>query len=139
VTSGRQSPQGLCESNFWSGKMADPESADDCVECIIRKWEMFYVSFTKIDRGMQSARQRYHLRRQIDANGARVTICSHGGKRARSGCNVQHSCTCVQMHGVEESVSGEGGHLCKKSVVARCQGVVTLAFEGAESLHVHAG
>src|SRR6266850_1746728 len=76
--------------------MSEPESADNRIERIIRKWEMLYVSFTKID--------------------------------AR-----------VQTHGVEEGVGGQGGHRCKKCVIARCQSIVTFAFEGAQSLRLTAG
>jgi hypothetical protein len=43
--------------------MSEPESADNRIEGVISKGEMFYVSFTKLDGGVQSPRQIYHLRR----------------------------------------------------------------------------
>jgi hypothetical protein len=55
---------------FPAGKMSEPESADNCIEGAIRKWEMFYVSLTKIDARVQSPRQFYHLWRQVDADRA---------------------------------------------------------------------
>jgi hypothetical protein len=32
--------------------MSKPETADDGVKRMIRKWEMFYVSLTILDRGI---------------------------------------------------------------------------------------
>ena len=40
--------------------MSETEGANNGVERIISKWKMFYVSFTKFDRGVQSLRQFYH-------------------------------------------------------------------------------
>ncbi len=119
--------------------MSEPESADNRIERIIRKWEMLYVSFTKIDARVQSPRQFYHLRRQVDSDRARATICGFGCKSTRTGRDVQQMCARVQTHGVEERVGGQGGHRCKKCVIARCQSIVTLAFEGAQSLRLAAG
>src|SRR5258705_4455305 len=73
--------------------MSEPESADNRIEPIIRKWEMLYVSFTKIDARVQSPRQFYHLRRQVDSDRARATICGFGCKSTRTGRDVQQMCT----------------------------------------------
>jgi hypothetical protein len=80
--------------------MPEPESADNCIERIIGKWETFYVSFTKIDGGVQSPRQFYHLRRQVDADWARAPICGFGCKSAGPSRDVQQTCTWAQMHRV---------------------------------------
>jgi hypothetical protein len=48
----RQDPNTLCQSHVWSGKMAKPKSADDCIERVVSKWEMFDVSLTKVDCGV---------------------------------------------------------------------------------------
>jgi hypothetical protein len=45
------------------GKCPKPKRADDRIERIVSKWEMFDVSF-----GVQTPRQFYHLRRQVDAD-----------------------------------------------------------------------
>jgi hypothetical protein len=81
--------------------MPESESADNCIERIISKWEMFYVSFTKIDGRVQSPRQFYHLRRQVDADCARALICGFGCESARSGRDVQQTCTKAQMHRID--------------------------------------
>jgi hypothetical protein len=73
--------------------MSEAESADDCVKRMISKWEMFYVSFTKIDGGVQSPRQFYHLRRQVDADWACAPICCFGCKSTRPSRDVQQTCT----------------------------------------------
>lgn len=63
--------------------MSKPERAVDCVKPMIRKWEMFYVSFTIFDRGVQSLRQFYHSRRQINADRVCAAICGFGRKNSR--------------------------------------------------------
>ena len=81
--------------------MSEPKSADNCIERIIGKWKTLYVSFTKIDGRVQSPRQFYHLRRQVDSDRARATICGFGCKSTGTGRDVQQMCTGVQTHGVE--------------------------------------
>jgi hypothetical protein len=90
--------------------MSEPESADDRIERIIGKWEMFDVSFTKIDARVQTTRQFYHLRRQVDPDRAPASPCRFGRKSARPGRDVQQACTGVQTHGIQEGVGGQGGH-----------------------------
>ena len=81
--------------------MSEPESADNCIERVIGKRETLYVSFTKIDARVQSPRQFYHLRRQVDSDRARATICGFGCKSTRTGRDVQQMYTGVQTRGVE--------------------------------------
>src|SRR5437868_3514051 len=119
--------------------MSEPKGADNRIEGIISKWEMFYVSFTKFDSRVQSPRQFYHLQRQVDADRARATICSFGCKSARPGRDVQQPCAGAQAYGIEDGGGGQGGHRCKKGVIALCQSIMTLAFEGPQSLRLAAG
>ena len=84
--------------------MSKPESADDCVKRMIRKWQMFYVSLTIFDRGVQSLRQFYHPRRQINADRACATICGFACKSTRPARDIQQTCTAVQMHVIEKRI-----------------------------------
>jgi hypothetical protein len=45
-----------------AGENVRARSADDCVKSAIRKWEMFYVSLTIFDRGVELLGQFYHSR-----------------------------------------------------------------------------
>jgi hypothetical protein len=81
---------------------------------------MLYISFMKIDGRVQSPRQLYHLRRQIDADRARATTCGFGCKSTRPSRDVQETCTGVQMHGIEQGIGGQGGHRHKKCLVGCC-------------------
>ena len=110
--------------------MSKPESADDRVKRMIGKWEMFYVRLEKLDRGVQSLRQFYHPRRQINADRACAAICGFGRKSTRPARDIQQTCTGVQMHVVEKRIGSQSRHTCKKCVIAVCQGIMTLAFEG---------
>jgi hypothetical protein len=139
ASTGLQGPHTLCNSSFRPGKMSEPESADNRMEGIIRKREMFHVSFTKLNGGVQSPCQPYHLRRQVDTEGARATICGFGCKSTRPGRDVQQTRTRVQTHGIEKVVGGQGGHPREECMIARCQSIVTPAFEGAQSLRLAAG
>ena len=85
--------------------MPKPESADDCVKGMISKWEMFYVSLTIFDRGMQSLRQFYHPRRQVNADRASAAICSFSCKSTRPARDIQQACIGVQAHVVEKRIS----------------------------------
>src|SRR5215467_6423748 len=98
--------------------MSEPESADNRIERIIREWEMLYISFMKIDGRVQSSRQFYHLRRQVDADRVRATTRSFGCKSAWASRDVQYPCTGLQMHGVEQGIVGQGGHRRKKCLIA---------------------
>jgi len=68
--------------------MSEPESADNRIKRLIRKWEMFYVSFTKFDGRVQSPGQLYHLWRQVDADRACAAICGFGRKSTRSARDI---------------------------------------------------
>jgi len=114
--------------------MSEPESADDRVKRMIRKWEMFYIPLTIFDRGVQPLRQVYHLRRQINANGACAALCGFGCKSTRPACDVEQTRTGTQTHVVEQRIGGQSGHRRKKCVIALCQGIMTLAFEGPQLL-----
>jgi hypothetical protein len=120
------------------GKLSESESANNCIERVIGKREVLYVSFTKIDARVQSPRQLDHLRRQVDSDRARATICGFGRKSPGTGRDVQQMCTGVQTHGIEEGIGGQGGLSCKK-MLDSCQSVVTLTFEGAQSVRLGAG
>jgi hypothetical protein len=80
--------------------MPEAESADNCIERIISKWETFYISFMKIDCGVQSPRQFYHLRRQVDADRTRAPICGFGCNGTRPSRDVQQARAWAQMHRV---------------------------------------
>lgn len=84
--------------------MSKPESADDCIKRMIRKWEMFYISLTIFDRGVHSPCQFYHPRRQINADGACAAICGFGRKSTRPARDIQQSCPGTQMHVVEKRI-----------------------------------
>ena len=84
--------------------MSKPESTDDCVERMIRKWEIFDVGFTVFDRGVEPLRQFDHPRRQINPDRARAAICSFGCKATRPARDIQQSCTGVQMHAIEKRI-----------------------------------
>jgi hypothetical protein len=84
--------------------MSKPESADDCVERMIRKWKMLYVSLTIFDAGVQALRQFYHPRRQINADRACAAFCGFGCKSTWPARNIQKTCTGVQMHGLEKRI-----------------------------------
>jgi hypothetical protein len=98
----QQSPYAFCDRGFWPGKMSEPESADNRVERMIGKRKAFYISFMKIDGGVQSPRQFDHLRRQVDANWARASTCGFGRKSTRPGRNIKQTCFGAQTHGIEE-------------------------------------
>jgi hypothetical protein len=55
---------------------------------------------------VQSPRQFYHLRRQVDADWARALICGFGCKNAGPGRDVKQTCTKAQMHRIEERAGG---------------------------------
>src|SRR4029077_12696016 len=110
--------------------MSKPECADDCVKRMIRKWEVFYVSLTIFDRGVQSLRQFDHPRRQINADRACTAICGFGCKSTWPACDIQQTCPGVQMHFVEKGIGSQSRHRRKKCVIAVCQSIMTLAFEG---------
>ena len=118
--------------------MSKPESADDCVKRMIRKWEMFYVSLTIFDRGVQSLRQFYHPWRQINADRASAATCGFGCKGTRPARDVQQTRTGMQMHAVEKRIGRQSSHRCKKCVIAICQDIMTLAFEGPQSFRLAA-
>ena len=82
--------------------MSKSKSTDDCIKRLIGKWEMFYVTLTIFDRGVQSLRQLYHPRRQINADRACATICGFGCKSTRPARDIQQTCTAVQMHVIEK-------------------------------------
>src|SRR6516165_6384665 len=92
------------------GEMPKPESADDGVKRMIRKWQMFHVSFTKFDRGVQSLRQFYHPRRQVNADRAYTAVCGFGCKSARPARDIQQMFTGAQTHGVEKGISSQSSH-----------------------------
>src|SRR5206468_6965950 len=123
ASAGRQGSYALGDSKFRPGKMSKPESADDRVKRMIRKWEMFYVSFTVFDRRVQLLRQFYHLRRQINADRACAAICGFGCKSTRPARDIQQTCTGLQMHGVEKRMGSQSSHRRKKCVIAPCQGI----------------
>src|SRR3982751_3639020 len=113
--------------------MSKPKSADDCVKRLIRKWEMFYVSLAIFIRGVQSLRQLYHPRRQIDTDRTCAAIRGFGCKSTRPARDTQQTCTRAQMDLVEKKIVSKSSHCRKKSVVALCQSIMTLAFEGPQS------
>jgi hypothetical protein len=84
--------------------MSKPESADHCVKRMIRKREMFYVSFTKFDRGVQTLRQFYHTWGQINADRTCAAVCGFGCKRTRSARNIQQSYSGAQSHVIEKGI-----------------------------------
>ena len=90
--------------------MSEPESADDCVKHVIRKWEMFYVSFSKFDRGVQSLRQFYHPRRQVNADRARTAVRGFGRKSTWPARDIQQTCSGAQSHGIEKGIGGQSSH-----------------------------
>ena len=55
---------------------------------------------------VQSLRQFYHLRRQVDADWARALICGFGCKNAGPGRDVKQTYTKAQMHRIEERAGG---------------------------------
>jgi hypothetical protein len=73
--------------------MPEPERTDNRIERMIGKWEAFYVSFAKINGGVQSPSQFDHLRRQVDANCTRATTCGFGRKSTRPGRDVKQTCS----------------------------------------------
>ena len=103
-----------------------------------QEMEAFYVSLTIFDRGVQSLRQFYHPRRQINADRACAAICGFGCKSTRPARDIQQTCTGVQMHVVEKRIGGQSSHRRKKCVIALCQGIMTLAFEGPQSFRLAA-
>ena len=100
----------LCDGKFWLGKMSKPESADECVNRVIRKWEMFYVSFTKFDRGVQSLRQFDHPWGQINADRACAAVCGFGCKSTWPARDIQQTCSGAQSHGIEKGIGSQRGH-----------------------------
>ena len=116
--------------------MSKPESADDRVKVVIGKWEILHVSFPIFDRGVQPPRQLDHLRRQINADRARAAIGGFGCKNTRPARDIKQACTGAQLHGVEKSGRSQGGHRRKERVIAVGQGIVPLAFEGAQLLRL---
>ena len=90
--------------------MSESESADDCVKRMIRKWEMFYVSFTKFDRGVQSLCQFYHPWGQINADRACTAFCSFGCKSTWPACDIQQTCSGAQSHNIEKRIGGQSSH-----------------------------
>src|SRR5262249_52001099 len=126
----------LRDSEFRSRKMPQPKSANDCVKRMIRKGEMFYVSLTIFDRGVQSLRQFYHPRRQINTDRTCAAICGLRCKSARTARDIQQTYAGVQMHTLEKSIGSQSRHRCKKCVIAPCQSIMTLAFEGPQSFRI---
>jgi len=90
--------------------MSKSESADDCVKRMIRKRQMFDVSFTKFDRGVQALRQFYHSRRQVNADRACTAVCGFGCKSARPARDIQQTCIGAQTHGIEKGIGGKSSH-----------------------------
>src|SRR3954462_14490590 len=118
--------------------MSKPESADDGVKRMIRKWQMFYVSLAIFDRGIQSLRQFYHPRRQINADRACAAICGFGCKSTRPARDIQQTYTRAQMHVVEKGIGSQSRHRRKKYVIAVCQGIMAFAFEGPQPFRLAA-
>src|SRR6516164_11398166 len=110
ASAGRQGSYALCDSKFWLGKMSKPESADDCVKRMIRKWEMFYVSFTKFDRGVQSLRQFDHPWGQINADRACAAVCGFGCKSTWPARDIQQTCSGAQSHCIEKGIGSQRSH-----------------------------
>ncbi len=86
--------------------MSKPESADDRIKRMIGKWQTFYVGFMVFNRGVQSLRQLYHPRRQINANRACASVCGFGGKSARPARDIEQTYAGEQMHVVEKRIDG---------------------------------
>ena len=118
--------------------MSKPERADDCVKRVIRKWELFYVSLTILDRGVKSLRQLYHLRRQINTDRACAAICGFRCKGTRPARDIQQTCAGAQAHVVEKRIGSQSGHRRKKCVIALCQSIMAFAFEGPQSFRLTA-
>jgi hypothetical protein len=86
--------------------MSNPESADDCVKRMVRKWEMFYVSFTKFKRRVQSLRQFYHPWRQINADRVCAAACSFGCKSTWPARDVEQTCSGPQAYSIKKGIGG---------------------------------
>jgi hypothetical protein len=84
--------------------MSKPESANDCAKRMIGKWETFYISLTIFNRGVQSLRQFYHPRRQIDLDRVCAAICRFGCKSAWPARDIQKTCTGAQTHVDEKGI-----------------------------------
>src|SRR5436305_586032 len=112
--------------------MSKAESADDCIKCMIRKWEVLYVSPMIFDRGVQSLRQFDKTWRQTDAHGGCATTGSFRRNRTSPSPYIEHTCTRFQMHLSKMRVGSYSSHFRKKCVIALCQGIMASAFEGPE-------
>ena len=84
--------------------MSKPESADHCIKRMIGKWEMFYVSFAKFDRGMQLLRQFYHPWAQINADRACAAVCGFSCKSTWPARDIQQTCSGLQSHDIEKGI-----------------------------------